>query len=163
MDWAETVRTLFGERGDISWWQMSLRAVLIFAFGLALVRLAHKRIFGKWGAMDIVVSVIIGSNLSRAITGTAPLFETMTATAVLVAIHSLLSDAAARWNVLGPILKGRSARLITDGVVDLREMRRHAIGERDLAEALRKDGVDDVSKVRAAWLERNGEISVLTR
>ena len=147
--------------GDITWWQMSVRAAIVFLFGLALVRAAGKRVFGKWTAIDIVISIVIGSNLSRALTGNAAFLETMVATAVLVALHSLLIAAGVRWPALGHLLKGRGVQLVEDGRADTRVMRRHGIGEHDLEEALRDAGLDDLSKVRAAYLERNGDISVL--
>lgn len=56
--------------------QECLRSIAVFAFGLALVRLAGRRMFCKWSAIDIIVSIMIGSNLSRAITGSAPFLGT---------------------------------------------------------------------------------------
>ena len=164
MDWLDPLYRMIGRDGaDLAWWQMSARAVLIFAFGLVLVRAAGKRVFGKWTALDIVVSIIIGSNLSRALTGTAPFVETLVATAVLVGVHSLLIAVGVRWPALGHLLKGRGVRLIKDGEVDHRALRRHGIGGNDLEEALREAGLDDPSGVREAYLERNGDISVLKR
>lgn len=149
--------------GDITWWQMSVRAAIVFFFGLVLVRAAGKRVFGKWTALDIVLSIIIGSNMSRALTGNAPFVETLIATSALVALHSLLIMASVRVPALGHLLKGRGVRLIEDGRTDHRAMRRHGIGEQDLEEALRQAGLDDPSGVRTAYLERNGDISVLKR
>ena len=151
------------DQADLAWWQMSARAVIIFFFGLVLVRAAGKRVFGKWTALDIVVSIVIGSNLSRALTGNSPFVETMIATVVLVAVHSLLIAAGVRIPALGHLLKGRGVRLIEDGEPDLRAMRKHGIGENDLEEALRDAGLEDASGVRVAYLERNGDISVVKR
>jgi len=164
MDWLDTLHALVGrEDGDITWQQMSLRAAIIFIYGLVLLRIAHKRVLGKWTALDFVLSIIIGSNLSRALTGSAPFVPTLIATTVLIALHTLLVDLAARFEPLGPLLKGRPAKLIADGVVDRRAMRRHAVGEHDLQEALRSSGVTDPTQVREAYLERGGEISVIKR
>jgi uncharacterized membrane protein YcaP (DUF421 family) len=151
------------DKGDITWWQMSARAAIVFVFGLILVRAAGKRVFGKWTALDIVVSIVIGSNLSRALTGNAPFVETMIATTVLVALHTLLIMLSVRVPAAGHLLKGRGVRLITDGRVDEKALRRHGIGEQDLEEALREAGLEEASGVRAAYLERNGDISVLKR
>ena len=142
---------------------MCVRAGLILVFGLALVRAAGKRVFGKWGAIDIILSVIIGSNLSRALTGTAPFWETLLATAVLVALHASLVALATHVRPLGPILKGHPVRIVHDGEPDHRIMRRHGIGEGDLEEALREGGVTDCKDVAEAWVERNGKISVIKR
>lgn len=155
---------VFGIREDeLSWAQMCARAAIVFVFGVALVRIASKRVFGKWGALDIIVSVMIGSNLSRALTGSAPLVPTMAASLLLVFLHAGLSFVAARASFLGYFVKGEASRLVCDGAIDEKAMRRHGLGRRDLDEALRCAGVDDVSKVSSAWLERNGSISVVKR
>jgi uncharacterized membrane protein YcaP (DUF421 family) len=154
---------LVGETENVNWWQMCVRATLILVFGIALVRAAVKRVFGQWGAIDIILSVIIGSNLSRALTGTVPLWETLIATTLLVALHAVLVSLAVRLRWLGPTLKGNAARIVLNGEPDDKAMRRHGVGEGDLEEALREGGVLDCKEVREAWVERNGKISVIKR
>jgi uncharacterized membrane protein YcaP (DUF421 family) len=158
----EVFTEILGRDGEpLSWLQMSARAVVVFAFGVVLVRVASKRAFGKWDALDIIVSIVIGSNLSRALTGNAPLLPTLAGSLTLVLLHGLVAHAAVLIRPLGPLLKGTASRLVTDGQVDEAALRRHGIGRHDLEEALRCSGVEDVAKVRAAYLERNGSISVV--
>jgi hypothetical protein len=38
---------------------------------------AGRRVFGRWAALDIVVAIVVGSNLSRALTGAAQLGGTL--------------------------------------------------------------------------------------
>lgn len=154
---------LIGRHGEaITWSQMSARALLIFMIGLAFVRLAGERVFGKWGALDILLAIIIGSNLSRTITGGAPLFPTLCATAVLIGVHALLASAATWWP-LGDLLKGRPTQLVAEGQIDWRAMRRHGVGQGDLEQALRQAGQMDLSGVQAVFIERNGGLSVILR
>ncbi|MFC3079928.1 DUF421 domain-containing protein [Phenylobacterium terrae] len=158
----DALTDIFGRSGEeLTWLQMSARAVVVFAFGVALVRIASKRAFGKWDALDIIVSIMIGSNLSRALTGNAPLLPTMAASLTLILLHAALAHLAVRIRPLGPFLKGSAARLVTDGEVDEKALRRHGIGRRDLEEALRCSGVEDLAEVRSVWIERNGSISVV--
>lgn len=63
----------------ITWWQMVLRAVLIFFYGVLAFRFAYRRFFGQSTDFDIVVSILIGSTLSRALTGNARLLPTLAA------------------------------------------------------------------------------------
>jgi uncharacterized membrane protein YcaP (DUF421 family) len=142
---------------------MSLRAVLIFVLGLALVRLAAARAFGKWGALDILLAVIVGSNLSRALTGSAPFAPTLVATVALVMLHAALARAAVRWPRLSDVVKGRSAILARDGRLDASALKRHGLGEGDIAMALRAQGFEDLSQTETVRLERNGDISVVGR
>ena len=85
------VDAIFGSGSELAWYQECARAALIFVYGLVPIRIAGRRIFGKWSALDIVVSIIIGSNLSRALTGGAQLWGTLVATMLLVALHWMLA------------------------------------------------------------------------
>ncbi len=67
---------IFGRDDAVDTAQLVARACLIFVYGLVLVRLAGRRVFGRWSALDIIVSIVVGSNLSRALTGNAPLLGT---------------------------------------------------------------------------------------
>src|SRR3954471_6266155 len=107
--------SVFGSDGHLTWWQECARAVLIFGYGLALVRLAGRRVFGKWAALDIIVSIIVGSNLSRALTGSAPLLGTLAATTLLMVLHWLLAHAAARSPRLSRLVEGPAIELARDG------------------------------------------------
>ena len=90
------ITSLFGEKNDLNTLQECARAIVVFLYGLALVRIAGRRMFGKWSALDIVVSIIIGSNLSRIITGNAPFVGTLAATTLLVMFHWVLANLCAR-------------------------------------------------------------------
>ena len=115
----------------------------------------------RWITLSVLIlSVIIGSNLSRAVTGNSPLVPTLCACLVLVLLHRLLAYAAASSPLPGRWLKGTASRLVTDGEVDHQALRRHGIGDGDLEQAFRCAGARDAGEVEAAWLERDGSISV---
>src|SRR5688500_11455069 len=67
MDFSDLHDLIGPDSAAITWWQMSVRAVIVFAFGILLVRLSGKRTFGKLSAFDIVLAIVVGSNLSRAL------------------------------------------------------------------------------------------------
>lgn len=161
MHW-EPLHDLIGRAGEpIGIVQMGVRGLVVFVIGLVFVRLAGKRLFGKWDALDIVIAVIIGSNLSRAMTGSAPFGPTLLTTALLIGLHAVLASLAARVPALGRVMKGRAVTLVRDGEIDVQACRRSGVGSRDLEQAFRLAGHVDAATVDAAWLERNGEISVI--
>ena len=53
--------------------------------------------------------------------------------------------------------------LVKDGRVVARTLREELMTKEELMTQLRLQGVDDVDKVRAAYLEGNGQVSVLKR
>lgn len=157
---------IFGIQNHLTLVQESARAILIFFYGLVLLRLSGRRTFGHWSALDVVVSVILGSALARAMTGNAPLPGTMAAAAVLVVLHVSLSAAVARSEKLSRLLEGTAATLARDGTLDEAARKSHLISRSDLAEALRQHGVDGfqgMDDVKAIELEPSGKISVIKR
>lgn len=147
----------------ITWWQMSVRAVIIFAYGILLVRFAGKRTFGKYSAFDIVLAIIIGSNLSRTLTASAPFLQTLAAATVLALLHFSLGRLAIRWRWLGRIIKGSPRQIILDGKLDDTAMKKGELSHGDLQEALRLHGCEEIKGIKAAWLERNGGISIIKK
>ena len=91
---------IFGGMKDLTLTQESARAVLIFFYGLIMLRLSGRRTFAQMSAVDLVISIIVGSNLSRAMTGGVPFWGTLASVAVLVALHLMLAHAVARsWSL----------------------------------------------------------------
>jgi uncharacterized membrane protein YcaP (DUF421 family) len=159
------VDTLFGTGPlTITWWQMVLRAIVIFLYLLFLLRAGVRRMSGRFSAYDIVVAVLIGSVLSRALTGSSAFGPTLAAAGVLVVLHWLVARLTFERGVLGWLFKGREELLVRDGVPQRDAMQRTAITDADLLEALRSGaGTDDLSQVRLAYLERSGQISFVRR
>ena len=144
--------------------QMSLRAVLIYLVGWGILRFGGKRFLGRETAFDIVLGFILGSTLSRAINGTAPVFVTVAASVLLVAVHQILAWLTWHSHRFGVLLKGTPDPLIEDGRVLRDSLRRHMISQGDLLQALRLNGhVDDPTQVQEALYERNGDISILKK
>lgn len=160
----ETIRVLIGpDTGDASVLQLCVRAVVLFAFGIVCIRIAGRRTFSQIAPLDIVVALIIGSNISRAMTGKAPFFPGLAATLVIVVLHRLLAMATLRWNVLAGWIKSGPVVLVRNGVADKEALARHGIGAADLAEGLRMEQIERVEDARLATLEAGGKISVVPK
>jgi len=160
MEWLQDV---FGANKGLDWEQECARAVLIFLYGLLLVRVAGRRVFGRWAALDIVVSIIVGSNLSRALTGNAPLWGTLAATTLLMALHWAMAHGAARIRWFSRLVEGGPIRLAEDGEADERVLNSHGVSRADLHEALRDKGLEHVRETRLIMLEPSGNVTVLKR
>lgn len=154
---------IFGATGHVTVLQECARACVVFTYGLLVVRLGGRRLFANWSALDIVVAIVTGSSLSRALTGNANLFGTLAATTLLVVLHWALAHAAARWAWLSRAVEGLPVPLARDGRVEQRTLVRHAVSEVNLHEALRSAGIESAGAARLIVLEPNGKISVLKR
>ncbi|HET9211652.1 MAG TPA: YetF domain-containing protein [Thermoanaerobaculia bacterium] len=158
---------LFGagqEAKDVDALQVCFRAVLVYFFGWAILRIGGNRFLGQETAFDIVLGFVLGSVLSRAINGSSTLLLAVVASALLVGVHHLLTWITFKSQTLSEIFKGRPRTLLRDGEILPEEMRRHQLSDGDLDETLRLNGrVDDLHKVKEARFERNGKISVVKK
>jgi uncharacterized membrane protein YcaP (DUF421 family) len=97
------------------------------------------------------------------LTGSAPLWGTLAATTLLVTLHWVLAQAAARSATLSHILEGRPVELGQAGHIHPKGLTRHAISEADINESLRGVGLDTAEAAQLIMLEPSGKISVLKR
>ena len=164
-DVLEVLRELIGLGADeLHSGQMALRALVIYVTAILLVRLGQKRFMGKNTAFDVILGIILGSVLSRGITGNAPLVPTIAAGAMLVALHWVFSVVSFYWRPFGGIVKGQERLLIKDGELQWDNMRRSHVGKHDLEMAIRNTGrAAKFEDVAEAHFERSGNISVIPR
>ena len=157
-----TLLGVFGVTNHIEWWQELPRAIVVFVFGLLLLRLSGRRAFARWSALDIIVSIIMGSSLSRALTGSAPLGGTLLAMILLAFLHWLLARTASRSERFAHLIEGGAVVLGQSGTISEQQLRQHNISATDFQEALRKEGVGEIARTRQITLEPSGNITVLT-
>jgi uncharacterized membrane protein YcaP (DUF421 family) len=163
--WAAVSRALGLELEgkDLTAVQMVLRAAIVFVVSIAMLKIGDKRFMGKSTAFDVFLGIVFGSTVSRAITGNAPFFPALAGGFTLVVFHWLFAAVAFRSHGFGKLVKGSDRVLVRDGEIQWDEMKRAHITEHDLEEALRSAGHrPDVKRVKAAHLERDGDISVIT-
>jgi uncharacterized membrane protein YcaP (DUF421 family) len=161
MDW---FRLLIGpDNGSADTLQLSVRAVLLLLFGIACIRIAGRRTFARASPLDIIVAIVVGSNISRIMTGRAAFWPSLAATLVLVVLHRLLAMGSLRWHWIGRLLKGEPAIILRDGRPDRAVMDRHGVTDADLLESLRLKQVERPDQVALATIERGGQISVVPK
>lgn len=147
---------------DVDVGQMVLRTVFIYVASLILVRLASRRFLSQASPFDVIVAIMLGSIMSRAINGSAPFLPTIAAGLALVALHWIVAAVTARAPFLGSLVKGTTRVLIDDGEVKEDALLKSKLSRKDLEEAMRSAGASDPAKVERAVLERGGSISVIT-
>jgi len=126
----------------LTFWQISLRGILVFGVALVAVRCGARRFLSNKTAFDAVLGFILASMLARAVNGTAAFFPTLGGAFVLVMLHRALADCSHRSHRFGNLVKGAGA---TSSTIFLR------------------GNVDRVSDVALGVYERNGQISVVRR
>lgn len=156
---------LGAEPKTLTFWQMALRAIVMYVAGLVIVRIAGDRRFGgKYNEFDIILSITFGSLLSRAINGSGPFWGTIGAGFVLVGMNRLFALISSRSRRFNQLISGDSPILIQDGEIQSHNLKKAHVSQTELISSLRNNAhLSDPSQVKTARLERSGQISVIPK
>jgi uncharacterized membrane protein YcaP (DUF421 family) len=144
--------------------EMVLRGTVSFWFLFALFRVAIRRRIGAVGMADILVLVIVSDAIQNSMAGE---YRSVTDGFILVATlvgWTVFTDwVAFRVPALRTLMEPPPLLLIRDGRLLRRNMRAELLTETELLSKLRAQGVADPSQVERAFMESDGEISVIRR
>jgi len=142
--------------------ELVLRGTLVYWLLFLIFRFLLRRDVGAVGIADILLLVIVADAAQNAMSGG---YDTFTEGAVLVLtivgwnwlldVLSFHFVAIRRFATPGRLL------LVSKGKAHRRNMRREFITMDELREKLREQGIEKLSDVKAAYLEGDGEISVI--
>lgn len=145
----------------MSTWQMIPRTIVVYVVALLLIRIGKRRFLGGYTTFDILLGFVVGSVMSRAITGTITLTNMIFVVATLVGIHWLIAIVTYYFDT-DEVIKNSERQLVKDGEINEDAMQKSKLGENDLLQAMRQKGkVESLDKVKAAYLERDGSITVI--
>lgn len=148
---------------DLSILQVITRTIIVYGVALAMIRLGKRRFLGGYTAFDILMGFVVGSILSRTITGRENLLSASVVILTLMAIHYVISYVTYYYDS-EHLVKDDARQLVKDGELDEKAMEISKLGEHDLLQALRQKGsVESIDSVEAAYLERDGSITVIPK
>ena len=155
---------VFSKRFSVSPVELIVRGTLMFWFLFAIFRFVFRRGTGSVGMTDFLFVVLLGDAAQNAMIGEAhSVPEGMVLIATLVGWNYLLDYLSHRFPVVEHFSTARKVCLVDEGRVNRRNMRREFISMDELTQKLREAGYDKFDEIKAAYLESDGEISVIPR
>ena len=146
---------------NVGWWELPLRAAIIYGFLLLLVRLSGRRTVGQFTPFDLLVVMLLSESVSSALNGGE---ESVTggllAAATLVLLNLLVAAATSRSKRLQYLVEGRAVLIGRDGEIYREVLRKCRLPDSDVDEALREADCD-LRDMKFAFLEADGQISIL--
>jgi uncharacterized membrane protein YcaP (DUF421 family) len=139
-----------------------LRGTLVYWLLFLIFRFVLRRDAGAVGIADLLLLVIIADAAQNAMSGG---YDTFAEGAILVGTivlwNWLLDFLSYHFKPVRRFATPPPLTLVRDGVPLPRNMRRENITREELNEKLREQGIADLSEVRVAYLEGDGQISVI--
>jgi uncharacterized membrane protein YcaP (DUF421 family) len=158
MDWNE----IFGL--TVSPIELVIRGSAMYLFLFLLFRLVVRRRVGSIGMADILVLVIIADAAQNGMAGEyRTVTEGMILVATLVGWNMLIDWLVFRIPKLQSVLEPPPLLLIRDGRILRRNLRTEFMSDDELRSKLREHEVDDPSEVAKAYLEPDGQMTVLRK
>ncbi len=149
---------------SMPWWEFVLRAVVVYAVLLAMIRLSGKRTMGQFTAFDMLLIVLLGNAVQNALLGTdTSMSGGLLLAATLIVLNWSVGFVTARSKRAERVLEGAPVVLARNGHVYRDVLRRELVSRDDFAKAMREAGCSDIDRIRLALLETNGHITILTR
>ena len=145
-------------------WEIALRATIVYLALLLLLRVVPKRNAGHISPNDLLTLIVIGGIGTDAIMGGSTSAGDAILLIALITVWAYVFDSLEyRFPALRGLLRDPPARLIDKGRLVRTNMRRELVTEQEIMAVLRKEGIDGPAGVESAWIEADGEISVIAR
>jgi len=149
---------------SMPWWEFCLRALVVYIAVLVLVRLTGKRSVGQFTPFDMIVLILLGSAVQNSLLGDdISLLGGLILGTTLMALNWAVGFVSARSRKIDSLVEGQAVLLARDGKIFHQVLKREQISPSDFEEALRGHGLLDAENVRCAFLETNGDISIIKR
>lgn len=143
---------------------VALRGVIAFFTLLIFARVLGKQQISQLTFFDYILGITIGSiasELTTDLTSRAwPHWIGLFTWAVAVLV---LQMATTKWRYMSKLIDGEPALVIIDGKVLENAMKKMRYRMDDLFEQLRQKDIFDISQVKFAILEKDGQVSVLKK
>ena len=126
------------------------------------LRVLVRRHVGSMSMMDLLLMVLIADAAQNAMAGT---YESITDGLILVATLAFWSFVIDWLSVHVPFVARLThpppIEIVKDGVEIKRAMRKEMITHEELMSQVRLAGAETIEEVKRAWVEGNGEISIV--
>lgn len=141
-----------------------VRATVLYAVVIFLIRVMGKRQIGELQPAEFVVTMLVSEIASIPMQdNTIPILNSISALFVLVAYEVITSAVSLKSYKFRAFMQGHPIIVIRDGVIDIKALKKMRMSVNDLIGALRQKDVFEISQVSYAIFETNGQISVLLK
>ena len=149
---------------SVPWWELVLRAVIIYVAFFIGLRIFGKREIGQFTVFDLVLILLVANALQPAMTGPD---TSVTGGLILIAslllVNRALALVRARVPAIDALINPQPTVIARDGKWIPENFAKEDLSVEDAEMALREHGVEKVDEVRLAVLEEDGSISVVPK
>lgn len=149
---------------DVSPFEMVVRGVVMYLAIFVLLRVVLKGRLGTMTSSDLLVLVIISDGAQNAMSSNyTSITDGIVLVATIVGMSFLFDWLGYHVGFMGSFVFPKRKPLVVNGRVIRKSLADELMTEDELMTQLRLSGTELIQDVKAAYLEGNGEISVIKR
>ena len=141
-----------------------IRTILLFLLIVFSLRLMGKKQLGELQPSELVTTIMISNIATLALEdASTPMLMGVIPILMIVCLDVILSGILLKNARIRKTVSGTARVVISDGVVDQAELKNLRYTIDDLTEAMRDQGIFDISQVQYAIVETTGKINFLQK
>jgi len=168
------MQTLLSSLVDVDWGQVFgvdtpvleiiVRGSIVYLSLFFLLRIVLRREAGGLGIPDLLVLVLIADAVQNAMAGDYhSITDGLLLGSTIIFWSYALDWLAYHWAPFGRFMHPAALPLVKDGQLLRANLRKELLTEDDVMAELRQQGLEDLSQVKASFLEFDGRMSIIPR
>ncbi len=140
--------------------EVVFRAAVVYLVLLVLFRVFARAQLSRHAGFDVAVMFLVGTALRKTlVSDDASITTGVLALATLFSLDWVVSLATWKRGRIAVLVEGRPVQIVKDGKPYPPGLRRTRINEHELNQHLRSKGTEDLSRVKAGYVERDGKVT----
>ena len=141
-----------------------IRTVLLYLLIVVTLRLMGKKQLGELQPSELVTTIMISNIATLALEdASTPMLMGIVPILMIGSLDVILSGIMLKSTKVRKLVSGTARVIISDGKIDQKEMKNLRYTIDDLTEAMREQGIFDISQVQYAIVETTGKINFLQK
>lgn len=141
-----------------------IRAFVLYIITALTLRAMGKHQLGQYQPYELALAFIIADIVSTPMSDVStPITYGILPVAALFCAHGIITILCMRFDSIRAIVSGKPAVIVSNGVINQKELKRLCLGLSDLLEGLRIAGVLDPKDLGTAIVEANGVITAFPK
>lgn len=143
---------------------ITIRTILLYLLIIFSLRLMGKKQLGELQPSELVTTIMISNIATLALEDSAtPMLMGVVPILMIVCLDVIMSGIMLKSRKIRKIISGTPKVIISNGIIDQEQLKDLRYTIDDVAEAMREQGIFDISQVQYAIVETNGKINFLQK
>lgn len=142
--------------------ELIARGTVLYFSILIFMRFMPRRSGGELATMDLVFLLLIAEAAAHALGDYTAVADGVIMIATLMVWNYLLNFLSFYVPFLERLVSAPPLQVVRDGQLLRRNMRREFLTEEELMDHLRQQGMEEIKDVKAAYIEGEGKITVIS-